>query len=451
MGRFIINLLIRGKKHLKIRDRWENMSLSREKLRLFLTFIMGICVLTGCNQFSSTKEHAVKEEQKGEALEEKTDDLSEEQMPEEEERISTYKEVAALGLPEDMLAYWMVLNNKYPFISTEEGKQEFYWDEYYWCLGYPAGYHQADYITIVDMDGDGANEIVLYCLPESVQILHYEDGVVYSYQDVFRGMKRIHANGIYEGSDGAASTGYYRMTELNRNGYTEEKLASMDGDYWEIGGVEVTQEEFDNYIESIEDIELAENIEFTEDMLDAGLLGNLSEEELSIVKHAPIKEMEATEKNALTEGEEMQAYHAVLLSEKSFISVTDDGREYYLNNYHLRKGRYDEDFRILYYSIVDMDQDGINELVLTGWDTTQIMHYEAGKIYSYQFDYDEIGAIANDGVFSVENGRDGYGKIVSFEADGCVTKSVDNHNKVNEDRIRYYFFSEDAITNNTKP
>lgn len=59
MGRFIINLWIRGKKHLKIRDRWENMSLRREKLRLFLTFIMGICVLTGCNQFSSMKEHTV--------------------------------------------------------------------------------------------------------------------------------------------------------------------------------------------------------------------------------------------------------------------------------------------------------------------------------------------------------------------------------------------------------
>ena len=301
------NYIISGTKGWQWGDSEEDYRLlRREKLRLFLTFIMGICVLTGCNQFSSTKEHAVKEEQKGEALEEKTDDLSEEQMPEEEESFSTYKEVAALGLPEDMLAYWMVLNNKYPFISTEEGKQEFYWDEYYWCLGYPTGYRQADYITIVDMDGDGANEIVLYCLPESVQILHYEDGVVYSYQDVFRGMKQIHANGIYEGSDGAASTGYYRMTELNRNGYTEEKLASMDGDYREIGGVEVTQEEFGNYVDSIEEIELAENIEFTEDMLDACLLDGLSEEELLIVKHAPIKEMEETEKNDLTEKEEMQ-------------------------------------------------------------------------------------------------------------------------------------------------
>lgn len=44
-------------------------------------------------------------------------------------------------------------------------------------------------------------------------------------------MKRILKNGIYEGSDGAASTSYYRLTELNKDGYTEETLAviTMDG------------------------------------------------------------------------------------------------------------------------------------------------------------------------------------------------------------------------------
>lgn len=31
---------------------------------------------------------------------------------------------------EDLLAYWLVLNGKQPFISTDEGNQEFYWDEY---------------------------------------------------------------------------------------------------------------------------------------------------------------------------------------------------------------------------------------------------------------------------------------------------------------------------------
>lgn len=135
-------------------------------------------------------------------------------------------------------------------------------------------------------------------------------------------------------------------------------------------------------------------------------------------------------------------------SEKSFISVTDDNQEYYLNNYHLKKGKQDEDFRILYFSIVDMDQDGIYELVLTGgWEITQIMHYEEGQVYSYQFDYyDEIGDIAKDGVFVTgPPSNSGYGKIVSFETDGCIIEPVDNHSSINDDRIRYNFFSEEAI------
>lgn len=96
---------------------------------------------------------------------------------------------------------------------------------------------------LVDMNGDGSNEVVLYCSPESTQVLHYEEGVVYSYQFVFRGMKRIHQNGVYEGSDGAANTSYHRLTELS------------------------------NYVQDIESVELAETVEFTEGMLIRCLLG----------------------------------------------------------------------------------------------------------------------------------------------------------------------------------
>ena len=418
------------------------MRLKKGNQVFLLLFLMGICMLTGCKSMSPVEENTDIEVQIEAVYEEKTESPTEEETTDESEYFSTPEEIAELGLPEDMLAYWMVLNSKQPFISTDEGNQEFYWNEYYWCLGNPVGRHQADYFMIIDMNGDGANEIVLYCSPESTQVLHYEDGAVYSYQFVFRGMKRIHTNGIYEGSDGAASTSYYCLTELNKDGYTKEMLAKMDDDYYEVEGVEVTQEEFSNYVESIEAIELAMEFEFTEDMLDTCLLGNLSAEELSVVKHASIREMGEIDMNDLIEKEEIQAYRAVLLSEESFISVTDDNGEYYLNNYHLWKGEYSEDFQIRYYSTVDMNQDGIYELVLTAWGTTQIMHYEAGKVYSYQFDYDEIGTIANDGVFMRMSPYDyGYRKIVSFEKDGCVIEVVDNHEDINDDRIRYYFFT----------
>lgn len=190
------------------------------------------------------------------------------------------KAMAELMYGEDLLAYWRVLNNQQPFVSTDEDYQEFYWDEYDWWLGRrQVEYRRADKFMVVDMDGDGGNEVVLYCWPESTQVLHYEDGVVYSYQFVFRGMKRIHKNGIYEGSNGASNTFYLRLTELNKDGYTQETIAVMDyhSDYFEVEGAEVSFEEYCDYAQEIESVELAETLEFTEDMLADCLLGDSSE------------------------------------------------------------------------------------------------------------------------------------------------------------------------------
>lgn len=414
-----------------------------KRFQILLVFLMEICMLSGCNSMTTIDKDVDGETQEktGTEIENHTEVLKQEGT----EWFSSSEEIAELELPEDMLAYWLVLNSRQSFVSTDEGYQEFYWNEYNWCLGSPVGRHQAERFMIVDMNGDGANEIVLECTPESVQVLHYENGKVYSYQFVFRGMKRIRNNGIYEGSNGAASTSYHRLTALNKDGYTEETIAVMDDDYYEVEGIEVTYEEFCDYVQNIESVELARAIEFTEDMLDNCLLGDLSEEGLAVVKHAPQYEMTVSGTNDIS-GEKMAAYLAVMLSEEKFISVTDDSQEYYLNNYHLRQGSYDEEFQILYFSIVDMDQDGIYEVVLTSWDITQIMHYEEGQVYSYQFDYDEIGAIANDGVFVTGHSYNGnYRKIVSFEKDDCIIEAVDNHCSINDDRIRYYFFSEEAI------
>lgn len=196
-----------------------------------------------------------------------------------EKKVTGYTPLEVYSFEEDLLAYWRVLNNEQPFVSTNEDYQEFYWNEYNWWLGRQVEYHHADSFMLVDMDGDGGNEVVLYCSPESTQVLHYEDGVVYGYQFGFRGMKRIHQNGVYEGSDGAASTSYHRLTELNKEGCTEETIAVFDHyyDYYEVEGVEVTYEKLADYVQSIEDVALAETVEFTEDMLACRLLGKSAE------------------------------------------------------------------------------------------------------------------------------------------------------------------------------
>ena len=94
-----------------------------------------------------------------------------------------------------------------------------------------------------------------------------------------------------------------------------------------------------------------------------------------------------------------------------------------------------------------MEGDGEAELVLTCDGITLILHAAEGVIYGYIFDFwDEMGAIAGDGVF-----RMGYvngnkcGKIVSFETDGCQIEPVKDYASDSRDRIRYYFFSKETV------
>lgn len=366
----------------------------------------------------------------------------------------TMEEVMALDIPEDMLAYWMVLNSKMPFVSWDEGNQEFYWDTYLWERGYPSSYHRGDQLAIVDMNHDNKNEIVLYCSPESAMVLHYEDGAVYGYQFIFRGICPVFENGVYIGSGGASYATFYRLNELSKDGYVEETISTADYyiDLYEIGGITVSKEEYDEFHRNLfDEVGEVEFFYYEEELLDTNLLAGLSEEELYMVKHAAVEPMHDTAEYPMAP-EVMQAYYEVLTSEREFISVTDYNRMFYLDDYHYRNVEYDEDYQILYFSIVDMDRDGIYEVVLTcSYETTQILHYEDGNVYSYQFDYyDEVSAIANNGLFSIGNlfydsSLDGYGRIISFDENGCVIEKIEFDGSINDDRIRYYYFSEELI------
>lgn len=408
------------------------MRRSKKNKIFFMFFLMQIWLLTGCNSISSVDESIDFEEQAEEDSKEETESL-------------VLGDIAECELPEDMLAYWLVLNSEQPFISTDEGYQKFYWKEYFWCLGRPVGRHQADYFMIVDMNGDGANEIVLGCSPESTQVLHYEDGEVYSYQFVYRGMMQIYNNGIYEGSDGAASTFYCRLTELNKDGYKEEILAFMDDDYYEVAGKAATYGEFCDYLEFKESVAPTDCMKFTEEMLEKILLGDLEEKELYIIKHAEPKEI--CDANNPQKANVPEVYLPVLTGKEELICVTEEGQKYLVDGNCIRNPKGEEAHQVLYFSMADMEGDGEEEVVLTCDGETVILHAAEDTIYGYVFDFwDEMGVIARDGVFRlgyVDENK--YGKIVSFETDGCLIEPVKDYESNSQKRIRYYFFSEEVI------
>ncbi len=391
-----------------------------------------------------------------------------EEMPDDELFSVEWEEIKALDVPEDMLAYWMVLNSKMPFISYDEGNQEFYWDEYSWHYGSPCGDPRekwADYdeFVLADLNNDGGNELILYYGGVGyAAVFHYEDNSVYGFQSVFRHMNPVYMNGVYGGSDSAAHGYYSRLTELDKDGYAEETAAEArysyvgDSDY-EIGGISVSQEEYEEFQQNLEETGRAEDIPCVG--LDACLLGGLPEEELYMLKHAEAVPMTDTVSYPM-EPEIRQAYYDVLTGRQELISVTDAQQRFYLDDYQQQNGK-----GILYFSIVDMDQDGIYEVVLSGsHETTQILHYADGDVYSYQYHYggygdDEIGIMSNQGIFemgSIYEDRKTtyhYGKIVSFTEDGCDIREVgqsdewrgDWYDRINADRIRYHYFSEELL------
>lgn len=283
---------------------------------------------------------------------------------------------------------------------------------------------------IVDMDGDGREEVVVECDPGTSHVLHYEDGEVYGYSFGIRGMKRIHKSGIYDASDGAADNYFLRITELTKDGYKEEILAEMHDDYYEVEGKEATCEEFFDYVDSIESVELADRMDFSESMLDRQLLGNLTEQEIALVKRIPAENMSENDPDYQKHKQALQIYAAVLSGEEEEIHVTVDAWPW------------DDEPERVYFSLVDMDGDDICELVFSCYYcVTQILHYEDGKVYCYEFRPGN-SVVTTDGVMQT---RGGYIKIVSFEKEGCRIESVEDYDSGSHEWMRYYFYSEETM------
>ena len=107
-------------------------------------------------------------------------------------------------------------------------------------------------------------------MPETTQVLDYQEGEVYSYQFPYRGMKGILINGVYNTSSAADIGGFYRI-HFDKGTYEEERLAYLEHDYYEVEGVEVTAEEFYRYTEALRNMENAEAINFEEELIEKNL------------------------------------------------------------------------------------------------------------------------------------------------------------------------------------
>lgn len=115
--------------------------------------------------------------------------------------------------------------------------------------------------TLFDLDNDSKNEMVV--MIEAFNdgfylILNNEDGTVYGFEEVYRGMKDIKTDGTFIGAGGASSYGVFR-DKFEKNKIIPETLAEVDMDKYQIDGKDVSEDEFQKYMD---EFDKKENVEF---------------------------------------------------------------------------------------------------------------------------------------------------------------------------------------------
>ena len=87
---------------------------------------------------------------------------------------------------------------------------------------------KATQFTIIDLDNDGENEVVLWIQINGIvdygfEILHYQDGEVYGYTLPYRSFMSVKADGTFTFSDSAADSGIGRL-RFSTDGYMIENI-----------------------------------------------------------------------------------------------------------------------------------------------------------------------------------------------------------------------------------
>jgi hypothetical protein len=104
-------------------------------------------------------------------------------------------------------AYKSVLENKAQFFSTDNKKNRYLNDFLANNGGYGTSLTVSNF-TVLDMDGDGIPDVVLELSvgtdnPQFYEVLHYMNGEVYGYLQVYRGLESLKVDGTSVGSSGA--------------------------------------------------------------------------------------------------------------------------------------------------------------------------------------------------------------------------------------------------------
>ncbi len=131
----------------------------------------------------------------------------------------------------------------------------------------------------------------------------------------------------------------------------------------------------------------------------------------------------------------LDAYKAVLENKANFYS-TENEKSVLLNDFLENKEIIVKTFAIWGFTILDMDGDGIPEIVLDLGPPGlyEVLHYYEGDVYGYMFSNRQLGNLKTDGIFRWSSSafHNGYGRL-KFESAECITDRIGYVNSMYND------------------
>ncbi|WP_238917445.1 lysozyme inhibitor LprI family protein [Clostridium sp. YIM B02555] len=150
---------------------------------------------------------------------------------------------------------------------------------------------------------------------------------------------------------------------------------------------------------------------------------------------------------------EIEAYKAVLQNKAEFFS-TDNNKDVYLNDFLSNEEIYGTVFKLTHFTVLDMDGDGIPEIVLeltvgNYVEFYEVLHYMNNKVIGYIQVLRGFGNLKTDGTVHYSNSafNNGYRKL-NFKTNACEDYILGYHNTDdnNGNPIRTYFIDDKPAT-----
>ncbi len=164
-----------------------------------------------------------------------------------------------------------------------------------------------------------------------------------------------------------------------------------------------------------------------------------------------VTEPEPTDANA--GNPESEAYKAVLMNNAAFFGV-DNKKDLLFNDFLTNQELYGATFVASRFAVLDMDGDGVSEVVieLTVNDSPEfyeVLHFADGKVYGYNVVFRGLEQLKADGTFYYSNGAadGGYGKL-KFQPDAYDTEilAYTESSQTGDDLTIAYFVSNESVT-----